>query len=296
MEKSKGYIYVLLAATGWSLLGFFNRLLADCGVDVGTTIVIRNTGSLIAMTVVFLLFRRQVFHIQIKHLPLFLGSGVIGVLGFGLAYFACQRLCSLAVAATLSYLAPAFVVIAAAVLWKTLITNRRAVAIVLALAGCALVSGIVGEQTSASLAGILLGVGSAVCYASYTVFAHYGLQRYDSYTMIYWTFCMAGVASLTFLDVSAIPLLAQPKAILAGLGLVMIATVLPYLLYTKALEQLESGRAAVMANAEPVLAAISGIVLFHEVPTVWTAAGIMLVLVAVVLIATDRTPQSTKTA
>lgn len=273
-------------------MGFFNRMLADCGVGVGFTIIIRNTGSLVAMTGIFLLFRRHVFHIQIKHMPIFLASGVISVLGCGLAYFACQRLCSLAVAATLLYLAPVFVMIAAAVLWKTPITRRRATALVLALAGCALVSGIAGGQTSASVPGVLLGIGAGLCYASYTVFAHYGLQHYDSYTMIYWTFSMAGVASLAFIDVSVMSALTQPKAIWASLGLVVIATVFPYLLYTKGLERLESGRAAVVANAEPVLAAISGIVLFHEVPTVWTVAGVVLVLLAVVLIAVDRIPQS----
>ncbi len=49
---------------------------------------------------------------------------------------------------------------------------------------------------TASWAGIGLGVVSGLCYASYTVFGHYGLAHYESYTMIYWTFLVAGLGSV----------------------------------------------------------------------------------------------------
>lgn len=286
MKKTISYIYVILGAACWGFIGVFNRLLSAADAAMTTTVVIRNFGSLLLMTVYFACFHRQVFHVQKRHLPLFLVSGLVSVLGLGWTYFSCQRLCSLAVAGILLYLAPSFVVIASAVLWKAPLTPRKIAALLLSLAGCALVSGLVGGEISASPLGLLLGVGAGLCYASYTVLSHYLLPHYDSYTMIYWTFMVAGLASLVFLDVSNMAaVLAQPKGLWGGIGFIVVATVLPYLFYTKGLEGVESGVASVMANVEPVMAAVLGIVLFHEMPSVWTVVGILLVLSGVILLA-----------
>ena len=291
MKKYVPYINVVLGAVCWGFLGVFNRILATTGITMGNRVLIRNFGSLLLMTVVFAIIHPQVFHIKLKHLPIFLGSGLIGVVGLGWTYFSCQMMCSLAVAAILLYLAPSFVVIGSAILWKAPLTRRKIIALVLALIGCALVSGIVGGDLTISWVGLLLGIGAGMCYASYTLFAHYGLSHYDSFTMIYWTFAVAGLASLAFLDAPAmLDTLSQRNGIIGAVGLVVIATVLPYLFYTKGLEGVESGLASVIANVEPVVAAITGVLFFHESLSLWTVLGIVLVLGAAVILAKgDRT-------
>ena len=62
------------------------------------------------------------------------------------------------------------------------------------------VSGLVGGELTASPRGLLLGVASGFCYATYTVFAHYALDHYESLTMTYWTFVFSGLGSLLFWD------------------------------------------------------------------------------------------------
>ena len=286
MKKYISYLYVVLGAACWGFIGVFNRILATTGITMGNRVLIRNFGSLLLMTVVFAVIHPQVFHIQKKHLPIFLGSGLIGVVGLGWTYFSCQMMCSLAVAGILLYLAPSFVVIGSAILWKAPLTKRKIIALILALCGCALVSGIVGGEVKISILGLLLGVGAGMCYASYTLFAHYGLSHYDSFTMIYWTFAVAGIASLLFLDAPAmLDTLSQRNGIIGALGLVVIATVLPYLFYTKGLEGVESGLASVIANVEPVVAALTGVIFFHEELNLWTVLGIVLVLGAAVILA-----------
>lgn len=288
MKKYLSYGYVIFGAACWGFIGVFNRLLGTVDVSVWNRVFLRNFPSFVLLTASFALFHREVFHIQKKHLPLFFGSGIVSVLGMAVTYFNCQLRCSLAVAGILLYLAPSFVVLASAVLWKTPLTRRKIAALLLALVGCALVSGLVGGGQSGSAAGILLGIGSALCYASYTIFAHYGLKHYDSYTMIYWTFAFAGLGSLLFLDYPAVlPAFTTTRGHLGTVGLVLIATVLPYLFYTKGLEGVESGKAAIIANVEPVVAAITGIVFYDETPGIWTLLGILCVLGGVVLLAKE---------
>ena len=286
MKKYLSYIYVILGAACWGFMGLFNRMLASADATMGDRMVIRNTGALVLMTVVFLCVNRKVFRIDPRHLPVFLGSGALSIVGLSWVYFSCQMLCSLAVAAVLLYLAPSFVVLASAVLWKEKLTPRRVLSVLLALLGCALVSGIVGGDLTVSVKGLLFGIASGLCYASYTVFAHYGLRHYGSYTMIYWTFLVAGLTSLFWLDVPSLGnVLSQPKGVFGAVGLVVVATVLPYFFYTKGLEGVESGLASVIANVEPVVAALVGIFVFRETPTVWTVLGIGLVLMAAVILA-----------
>lgn len=196
MKKYLSYIYVILSAVCWGFIGFSNRMLTEVGVSLGNRVFIRNFGTLVILTIVFALFHRQVFRIKLKHLPIFLCSGLLSILTLSLVYFQCQTMCSLSVAAVLLYLAPSFVVIFSAVLWKTPLTKRKLIALVVSLLGCVMVSGIIGGDMTASWAGIGLGVLSGLCYASYTVFAHYGLAHYGSYTMIYWTFLVAGLGSV----------------------------------------------------------------------------------------------------
>ena len=159
MKKYLSYIYVILSAVCWGFIGFFNRMLTEVGVSLGNRVFIRNFGTLVILTIVFALFHRQVFRIKLKHLPIFLCSGLLSILTLSLVYFQCQTMCSLSVAAVLLYLAPSFVVIFSAVLWKTPLTKRKLIALVVSLLGCVMVSGIIGGDMTASWAGI----GLACC-------------------------------------------------------------------------------------------------------------------------------------
>ena len=179
-------------------------------------------------------------------------------------------------------------VLASAVLWKTPLTKGKIAALCVSLLGCVMVSGMLGGDMTASWTGIALGVCSGLCYASYTVFSHYGLAHYESYTMIYWTFLIAGLGSLFFADIPALlPVLQQTKGVIGCIGVVLVATVLPYIFYTRGLEGVESGRASIITNIEPVVETLVGITVFHEALTVWTVLGVGCVIGCVVLLARE---------
>ena len=300
MKKYLSYGFVVIAAVCWGYIGVFNRLLASAGVETGNRVFVRNFFSFALLTLAFALFRRDVFRVRPRHLPIFMGSGLLSILSLSWVYFNCQMECSLAVAAILLYLAPSVVVVMSAILWKTPITRRKTAALLLALLGCALVSGVVGGELTGTPRGLLFGLASAVLYATYTIFAHYGLRHYGAYAMIYWTFFFAGLGSLLFLDAPALlPGLLTPRGMVGAAGLVLVATVLPYLFYTKGLEGVESGRAAIIANVEPVMAALNGVVLFRERLSVWVLLGVVCVLGGVMLLAAEdakNTKETTKGA
>ena len=76
----------------------------------------------------------------------------------------------------------------------------------------------------------------------------------------------------------------KPWLLLVLLGLVVFSTVLPYILYTSGLSQVEPGKASIMASVEVVVASLAGVVAFGEPMTLQTLAGIACVLAGVYIL------------
>lgn len=285
-KRYRSHLSVLLGASLWGLIGLFTRPLYETGLAPINVVAVRNFGGLLVLAAIFAVKDRSVFRIKAKHLPIFFGTGIISVLLFTVCYFNCQKLASLAVSAILLYLAPTFVVVMSALLWKDKLTVNKLLALVLALLGCALVSGVVGGDLTVTLKGFLFGIGSAFFYALYSIFGRYALAHYHPYTVTVWTFVFAGCGALLFADIpTLVTTLCDGKNILTALGLVVVATVLPYIFYTEGLSGMESGAASIIASVEPVVAALVGIFVYREEMSIWVALGVVCVLGGVVLLA-----------
>ena len=72
---------------------------------------------------------------------------------------------SLSTAAILLYTAPTIVMLLSALFFKEKITPIKLAALVMAFAGCCLVSGLGQGENALSLGGLLFGLGSGVGYA-----------------------------------------------------------------------------------------------------------------------------------
>ena len=281
-KRLAAYGSILAGAALWGIIGLWNRNLMELGLSPTSIVVVRNFGGMALLALFFALRDRRVFRVRRAHLKYFFGTGVVSVVLFTCCYFTCQQLCSLAVASILLYTAPAIVVILSAILWREPITRRKVAALGLTLVGCALVCGVFAGDLTVTVPGILLGLGAGFFYALYSVFGRYALAHYDSMTVTVWTFLFAGPASLVLLRPGEMAAaFAKPAFWPLAAGLVVFSTVLPYLLYTRGLSRVEAGRASIMASLEPVVASLTGVVVFGEPMGLATAGGIVCVLVGV---------------
>ena len=71
----------------------------------------------------------------------------------------------------------------------------------------------------------------------------------------------------------------------------ILCTVVPYLTYTIGLKYTENSKASIVASIEPVTATVLGIVFFHESITLPEAAGIVLVISALVICSSADTSE-----
>ena len=74
---------------------------------------------------------------------------------------------------------------------------------------------------------------------------------------------------------------ADGRMVLVALGLIVISTVLPYLLYTNGLARVESGKASILASLEPVVASFVGILAFGEPMSLTVFLGLGCILACV---------------
>ena len=281
----RAYLSIFLAAVSWGFIGLWTRHLMADGLSPLGISVVRNVGSMTVLCLLFAIKDRSVFQVRREHLKYFFGTGIVSVVLFSLCYFCCQQLCSLAVSSILLYTAPSFVVVLSAILWKEPIHARKIAALFLTLLGCAMVCGVFAGELTVSLTGILLGLGSGFFYALYSIFGRYALAHYSSMTVTVWTFIFAGPASLFLVrpdDLAAFG--AKPSMALTAIALVIFSTVLPYLLYTAGLSKVESGKASILASLEPVVASLTGVVVFGEPMTMMTALGVALVFGGVAIL------------
>ena len=285
MKRYLSYLYILLGGTLWGLIGLFNRNLSAGGFSSFSIVLVRNLGSLLVLGLFFLIFDRSIFRIQLKHLPYFIGTGIVSILLFTLCYFTCQQMCSLATAAILLYTAPTFVVILSAILWKDKITKRKIAALIITFLGCTFVTGVWSGNLSVTLLGFLLGLGSGFFYGLYSIFGRYALEHYKPLTVTFYTFVFAGLSSLAVIRPAELAAaFSQPKMLWLILGLIIVCTVLPYILYTKGLASVDSGKASILASIEPVVAAVVGIAAFGEPMNLMVLLGLVCILISVYIL------------
>lgn len=291
----KYVISVLAAGCLWGFMGFFTRTLAGIGVDSTGAILLRCAIAAMLFAATILLTDPRQFRVKPKDFWCFFGSGVCSLLFFTYCYFQAIALMSLSTAAILLYTAPSIVMVLSLFLFKEKITVRKLLALVLAFAGCCLVSGIGSGEKTLTATGLLYGLGSGVGYALYSIFARFALDRgYTSNTVNFYSCLLASIGAGLIWGVSE-PVGAMFSAwgnfgLCAAAGL--ITCYLPYLLYTYGLTGLETGKASILASVEPVVATLVGILVFHESMTLMSAAGVLCVLFAVVLLnLKQKTPE-----
>ena len=277
---------IIIAGVCWGLIGLFSNYLSAAGLRPEQITVIRCVLACFVIGGYLLIFKRGAFKVRVKHLWIFLGTGVLSIAFYNVCYFACINMCGLSFAAILLYTAPCFVVLLSAVFFKEHLTRQRGFALIIAFVGCLLVVGVGSGQTSLSGLGILVGLASGIGYALYSIFARVALKHYEAPTVMFYTFLFASLALLPFSEPINIVSLALDSASVfeVMIALALISTVTPFACYTTGLAHMETGKASIMAFVEPMVSLLLGVMVFGEVLTLQNMIGVIGILGAVVML------------
>jgi len=290
-NNALGDILIITAGLFWGSMGIFVRHLNSLGFSSIQVACLRLVTAGILFALILLIKDPKGFKIRARDIPLFLALGIVSILFFTCCYFTAIRLMTMSTAAILLYTSPIWVMILAIIFLKEKITFQKIIALVLAFAGCVLVSGFGGKVT---VIGILVGLGSGLGYGLYSIFGTFALKKYTPFTVTCYTFLIAGAGSIVVSNPA--DLWAKISAVdnkLSLLGFVLLTSVvtavIPFLLYTLGLNRTTAGKAAVLATVEPAAATLFGFFVMKETIGPVAICGIVLVFAAIIVLSIRKT-------
>ncbi|MCQ2486138.1 MAG: DMT family transporter [Clostridia bacterium] len=288
--NKKAVFSVILSGILWGIISLFINALSSAGFDSMQIACIRMITSAAMMTIFVAIRSPEKLKIKLKDIWMFIGTGIVSVVLFNTCYFYTMINSQASVAVVLLYTSPVFIMIMSAILFKEKITGKKIIALLLTFTGCVFVAGIVGGGYRITPFILLTGLGSGLFYALYTIFGRFALKKYDTFTVTAYTFIFGMLGSIPTgkLSRTAEIIRFNPKIVLFCIGIGLVSTVLPYVLYTWGLQRMESGKAAILVAVEPLVGALIGMTVYNEPHNILKLIGIGMILCSIILLSTGE--------
>jgi len=157
-------------------------------------------------------------------------------------------------------------------------SRRNALALGLAVAGVYVLTDvrIAGEPL-----GLAFAFANAVLFALYIVLAHRVAQRVEGVDGLGAAMLVALVAVTPMAGWAAVPALADPVALAAGIGVGVCSSVIPYVCDQLAMARLPRATYALLVSLLPATATLIGLIVLTQVPSPAEVAGVALVVLGV---------------
>jgi inner membrane transporter RhtA len=161
-------------------------------------------------------------------------------------------------------------------------SQRNVVALAMAVAGVYMLTGV---HLEAEPLGLALAFGNAVLFAAYIVLAH-RVSRYDELSGIDGLAASMLIAAVVVTPIGGwevLPALTDPVALLAGAGVGICSSVIPYVSDQLAMRRLPRATYALMVSLLPATATVIGVVVLTQIPSAKEVTGVALVIAGVAL-------------
>lgn len=282
----------VIAGSMFGAVAVFVRPLSDAGMNTVTILFSRAMLAAILLFLFLLFYDKNLLRVRLKDIWIFVMAGLIGTMALNICYNIAITELTVSLAAVLLSMSPVFVLILASIFFRERITLNKVIWMIVAIIGCVFVSGVItnSEPTMTfSMKGILAGIMSALFFALYSVFSKSAMEKgYHSFTITFYSMLVTGVAIILFTDFNKIISFVIEAPVGNSIFLIvhaLVCCVLPYIVYTKALNYIDAGRVSIMAaSTEPTAAMVFGLALFGEVPGITSVLGLVIVILAIVML------------
>lgn len=287
---TKGFLCVVIAAVVWGTLGPAAKTLFEAGISPFELVQIRVTLSSILLALCLGILARRTLKIRLKDLSYFLLLGGVAMAFVQITYFYAISKIQVAAAILLQYMATIMVTLFSIFFWRERLTILKILALCLAIGGCFLVVGGYNlKLLQMNRLGILGGLASAVCLASYTLLGERGMHRYSPWTVLFYSFLFAAfswhILYPPFHYLKATYTLTQWALILY---IVVFGTILTFGLYLLGINHIRSTRASIIATLEPICAGFFSFIILGETLEALQIVGGASVISAIIVLQIQR--------
>jgi len=289
----RGYFLIAAATLCWAGAATFGKAVFKGrlfgGQSLISPLVLTQTRTTFAagMLTLFLALRvgTNAFKLCKRDLLLCALIGTLGLAGSNFFYYWAIQKTTVAVAITVQYTAPVWVLIFMVARGRQAATVSKVIAVLLALAGVALVAELFSSETKLNAAGVGAAMLAAFSFSFYNIGAQELVARNNPLQIM--NYALLSSAALWF--VVDPPWRLAAKHYTGGqwgflFAFACLSMLLPYVLYFHGLKYLDPTRAVVTSCLEPVFATLFAALFIGEKVHGMQAIGIAAVLIATIMV------------
>ncbi|WP_341851968.1 DMT family transporter [Vibrio vulnificus] len=274
-----GVRYMILSALGFALMSASVKYVSVHGIPLFEIVAAR---ALVSLIISYLDVKRKGISVWGNNKRWLFARGAVGTLALMCVYYAVTAL-PLAEATILQYVHPVFTALLAVLFLKERVQPATLACIVLCLLG-----GFTMVYPSFDASGVgelpMLSVGIAVLGAfgssiAYVIVRKLSRTEDSSVIIFYFPLVALPVSAMLIGDDFVVP----DVALILLLILVGIFTQIGQFGLTKAMQTQTAGNASAYSYVQIVFSALLGVVLFNEVPSIWTLLGGSLIVIGALI-------------
>ncbi|CAM5602909.1 EamA family transporter OS=Lysinibacillus sphaericus OX=1421 GN=LS41612_20840 PE=3 SV=1 [Lysinibacillus sphaericus] len=268
------YFFVLLAAILWGMTGTAQTFL-DKGVSPIAVATIRSAIGGGLLLVVAVLIRKISFRTLAWKWTILAAASIALFQGL---FFTSIRLTGVAIGTVVTIgSAPMFSGVLEWLFWKTRPSKIWGIATIMTITGCILLFINSGER-AIHLGGVGLAVCAGLSFAVYTNMSKQLMAQQEALPAVAMTFSICAVLLLPFSISSGFSWLAEMQNLWTMIFMGVMCTSIAYLLFLSGLQKISSSSAVTLSLAEPLTAAMLGVLLVgeHLSSTSWVGVAMLL--------------------
>lgn len=288
----RGYFLIAGATLCWGAAATFGKSIFNGQMFAGdpkiSPLVLTQGRTTFAAVVlaIFLLLRygTRLFKISKHDLLLCALTGTLGLAGSNFFYYLAVQKTTVAVAITVQFTSPVWVLLFMVMQGRQRLTSTRVLAVLLAMLGITLVTGLVPSGMKLSAAGVEAALLAAFSFAFYNITAQGLVTRNHPLTVM--VYALLSSAVLWLIINPPWQLMAQHYTGRQWMFLFLFgcfSMLVPYVFYFNGLKYLDPTRAVITSGLEPVFAGLFAAVFVHEPLRILQVIGMAAVLIATVL-------------
>jgi drug/metabolite transporter (DMT)-like permease len=285
-NRIQGILMVIMATMFWGTSGIFISLtVQNWDINAVSLAFWRDLSTFITLLIGIAVINPTLLRVKRKDLLWLLAMGAISIGFFHVLWNTAVLLIGASISTVIQCNAPIFVTIMAWIIFNEALTIRKIVAVGFSVVGTVLISGILGmSNIKISSLGIVAALLSAIFYGSFSLFGKKLTGEYNPWTILLYIFGFAALTLLPFQILNPNPVPYQFPAAVYFAGLILIATISGFAIYTTALARLQASIAAITATSEVVFAAVLAYLILNERLDIWQILGAALIVSGVILV------------
>jgi drug/metabolite transporter (DMT)-like permease len=280
MQRLLGVFLVLLSATSFGAMPIFAHFAYAANANPITILFLRFAIAAICL-LIFLAVQRIPFPRGRNLLSLI----VIGSVGFvlqSICYFTALTLAPASLVGLLLYLYPVIVTILSITLLKEPSNRPKLIALGIAFTGLVLT---IGPELGGQVLGVLLGLASAMVYASYVIAGSSIMQKEEPLPACTVMIASAAIVFGGLILVQGAEFPETGEGWLAIGAIAIISTVLSIITLFAGMKWIGATNASTLSTWEPVMTVILAAMILGETITLFRIVGGLLILAAVIVLA-----------